>query len=354
MTKQIESNLPYILDSRATSFHIINPSEINNIPEELRQILPSFLQKISELKETLEDYGREEYSVDLSGKFQQKYNGYLDKLESAIILLDEKNQMALKSMFRGMLFEYITQSVIISRALNKPFGYPGDYILLQALYEGEKKSPTTIGKLYDDLYFKDKLSIAVVNRVNKMAAYLESYINNAEKNNLKILNIASGSGYDLKQLSQKDLIKKAEIDCFDQELSSLLYCQNHLEGGNKNLKFRFFMDDIKKFFKRSEDRETYDLIYNIGLADYLPDRVLISLMQESINKLNKKGTFVIAHKDFTKFPYHYPSWTCNWHFIHRSPEAFKDRIISKLNNFRKIELFFESSEEVIYFISVIK
>ena len=61
-----------------------------------------------------------------------------------------------------------------------------------------------------------------------------------------------------------------------------------------------------------------DLIYSIGLADYLPDRVLKNMIMNSFHGLNPKGKFIIAHKDKSiEFSHLPPEWFCDWEFYER-------------------------------------
>jgi hypothetical protein len=115
-----------------------------------------------------------------------------------------------------------------------------------------------------------------------------------------------------------------------------------------NLKFSFYKEDIRSFFRNPCHETSYDFIYNIGLADYLSDRLLKSLIEESLSVLNSGGKLVLAHKDFSLFPYHYPSWLCNWNFIHRSLDQYLDFINSNFPEYNP-EITFESANKIIYF-----
>jgi cyclopropane fatty-acyl-phospholipid synthase-like methyltransferase len=119
-------------------------------------------------------------------------------------------------------------------------------------------------------------------------------------------------------------------------------------GVNPNVHLLLYKEDIKRFFK-DWNGQKFDLIYNIGLADYLPDRVLKSFMQEAINALNDNGKFVLAHKDYLKFPHVYTSWIYDWNFIHRSLSDYNEFIQNHLTGFDQYNVFFESANQIIYF-----
>ena len=67
-----------------------------------------------------------------------------------------------------------------------------------------------------------------------------------------------------------------------------------------------------------------DLVYSIGLADYLPERVLKRLILFSFNLLKENGKIIIAHKDSKAYKPLAPDWWCDWKFYRRSEEEVID------------------------------
>jgi extracellular factor (EF) 3-hydroxypalmitic acid methyl ester biosynthesis protein len=323
---------------------------INNIEEYEKEAYRDSLPIIEECVTLLQTYETILYSDVNYKKFEKEYWSLVDRLEAISQKhANEKLEEKLKCVFRGRLYQYISQSFLTSRASAKPFGYGGDYMILQQLYNREIISPTNIGKYYDRMFIDDPLSQAVINRVERMGARLLEFIKDSTKKELHILNIASGAGFEYRLLSDLDTDKKVIIHCFDQEVYSLLYIKTKLENINDNVEFRFYKEDIRTFFRKWNQAQKFDLVYNIGLADYLSDKILKALMQESVNALAPDGRFVIAHKDYTKFPYHYPAWTINWNFIKRTPQDYMQFIEDNMSGFRQVDLFYESNEEVVYF-----
>jgi SAM-dependent methyltransferase len=328
---------------------------IQNIDIQEETLLNITIPIIESCKNLLKKFSSIQYN-DINYKiFEKEYWAHIDQLE--LVFLDSnyhKYKNKIQNIFRGEIFNYYTQSLLVSRAYGKPFGYPGDYLLLQALYDNKLISHTNTGKYYDKMYLEDPLSTAVVSRVNAMANRLSDFINKSQELELNILNIASGSGFDLITVAKTRHNKTVNIYCFDQELFSLQYIKSKIKAININTNFIFIKEDIRKFFKKWNNAIKFDLIYNIGLADYLPDRMLRSLMQESINTLKENGRFILSHKDYTKFPYQYPSWTCNWNFFKRSLRDYKKFIDENLTNFQNYDIFYASNKKVIYFGEFIK
>lgn len=309
---------------------------------------------IEACKQFLSFWETRPYSIQTFPPFKDGFMNFFIELEEKTQGLSLPVKEKLQRLFRSEIYAYLSQSTIASRALTKPLGYPGDYVMLHYLYENKVCSKTDIGCYLDQFFLEDTLAKAVVNRVNTMSKYLDTFIANSPKSEIHILDIASGSGFDLLPIAQKTHPKKVVFHCFDQELASLLFVKNTVGAINKNTQFQFYKEDIKQFFKKKNSQMTFDLVYNIGLADYLPDRLLKTFMQESIHALNPGGEFILAHKDFEKFFPGHPAWLYSWHFIQRNYTQYLEFIHTELTGYSKFETFFESEKKVIYFGKFVK
>ncbi len=319
--------------------------DISNVEEKDLVLWLELSEKISELYDFL-NFVNTDKSISYQ-IFHDKMWSFLDDIHNFTNDLEIKDLKQKQLFFRGTLYSLLNQSVVFSRALSKPYGYPGDFIMLQTLYDGKPISDTKLGQYLDQFFFDDELAKAVVNRVEVMGDRVIKFINESQKDEIHILNIASGSGFELKKIIKQNFNKKVVYHCFDQELASLSYINKNIKGKNPNVELRLYKEDIKVFFRRWKNEKKFDFIYNIGLADYLPDRILSSLVSECLENLNDEGIFVLAHKDYTLFPYHHPAWLYDWNFIHRNLEQYKELLksITKL----KFDIWFESKRKVVYF-----
>lgn len=82
----------------------------------------------------------------------------------------------------------------------------------------------------------------------------------------------------------------------------------------------FFKRDIVGLIKSKKPAELLvkqHLIYSIGLADYLPNRVLKGLISFTFSLLYPSGKLIITHKDKDKYKPLPPDWYCDWIFERR-------------------------------------
>ncbi|MFC1560098.1 hypothetical protein ACFLZ2_02480 [Candidatus Margulisiibacteriota bacterium] len=226
-----------------------------------------------------------------------------------------------KSHFRTLVGPWIYQGLIAKRAFEKPKGYPGDYQLLEIIYDNSPLTPKSnkIG-YYSDVYFlKDELALGVRARKDQMSNFLIPYLQQA--NNSKIINFASGSAREIREiLAEIPLTSKANMTLVDFDEDALAFSKNQLTKYN-NIDFNFMKKDIISLSIKKDKISSLldqDLVYSIGLIDYLPDRILKHFIQYCYSLLSPKGQIILSHKDQTKYTPLVQDWFCDWRFYERT------------------------------------
>lgn len=248
-------------------------------------------------------------------------------------LSDRLLMSAIKKEFRILVSPWAYKSLIVKRSYDKPRGYPGDYRVMEAIYNKNIISPKAdnLGRYFDEYFLNNPYAEAVRNRKDVLREYLRTFI--SSRTNVRILNIACGSCREVRELlSDINMVtslvgKKVLISCLDWDDEALEFSKAELCKINaSSVELEFVKEDIFQIFKNRDffqKHGKYDLIYSIGLADYLPDRVIKKIVESSFNNLNVKGTLLLAHKDkeirFSRLP---PEWFCDWEFILRNQEEF--------------------------------
>ncbi len=322
--------------------------KIQNISEQEEFLYSKVFNKIKETESLFHKVLSDNSDLTYEN-FSSSMSKILDELHQDVNLetTDSKTLKKLQLFYRGSINYLFSHSLIGSRALSKPFGYPGDYVMLQTLYDNKTISNNKLGNYIDMFFLNDTLAKAVINRVEIMGDRIIKFINESNLKEINILNIASGSGFELKKIISNQFDKKVIYHCFDQEVASLSYISHNCCDKNKNVEVRLYKEDIKVFFRNWKSDKKFDFIYNIGLADYLPNNILGSLASESFASLNKDGVFVLAHKDYKLFSYHSIAWLYDWNFIHRSLDDYLPIINEKIG--KEDSIWFESDKKVIFF-----
>ena len=270
----------------------------------------------------------------------------------------------LKQLFRNSIYEYISQSTFVKRGYCKPRGYPGDFEIIEAMYNNIPVSKN-IGYLIDKYFLKNDYVQAVRDRKDKMKLFLKNFFYQSSNSEINILNLACGSCRELRELFIKERFmdeKRVIFDLIDQDEGALRFAKNELKNTSVRVKFNFLKRDVldffrnKKSFKMKKSIKSYDLIYSIGLADYLPNSVLGLLLKYSYCLLKENGRIIIAHKNTKRYTSPISDWGSDWKFIPRNKkdiEELLEKYIKKDGGKYKIK-YFKEANKYIFFIELMK
>ncbi len=286
-------------------------------------------------------------------------NDLIKKCEQIERRLKQKNILKkVKELFRQIVGKWIYRGRVVKRSFRKPRGYPGDFRIMEIIYEA---LPITDGfGYYCDKYFlKNDYVSAVRNRVTKMEYLLENFISNSNSKKIDILNLGCGSCREIRALVFNRALAKRNIlfNLVDQDKEALKFSKRNLKVAPSNIKFNFIQEGILDLTRKDiykSKLKGQDLIYSIGLADYLPDLVLGRLLKFCIEMLKPNGRLVIAHKNVRKYSDLVPDWFCDWYFIPRDRTDLAELIKLNLGNSYKIFNWHEEKSKRISFFTIVK
>jgi SAM-dependent methyltransferase len=163
---------------------------------------------------------------------------------------------------------------------------------------------------------------------------------------------------ELKLETKRSLNKEVSFVLVDQDLEALKFAKERINFLSNNLHFKFIQADVLNFvIENMEDvgkLKKFDLVYTIGLADYLPDSYLISLVKHSFNILSEGGELIIAHKNVREFFAPIPDWMCDWKFVPRSNVELSLLVKKALNGCSyKYKCIF-SKKRLVYYFDIMK
>jgi cyclopropane fatty-acyl-phospholipid synthase-like methyltransferase len=108
---------------------------------------------------------------------------------------------------------------------------------------------------------------------------------------------------------------------------------------------------VRLAFKKEAPKEQYDLIFSLGLFDYLDERIAQRLVTALRRSLKKDGCLFIANfgEKYQNPSFYFLEWVGEWQLIYRSIEAFKK--IFLLAGFSEKSLRTESEQQgIIHYI----
>lgn len=338
-------NKPTIIESIASVYPEDKRAQIadffNEITGDYHSLINSILKEIQD-------------GTERSNATQQKLN----KATKAIVekghylvssIENSKLINSIKDGFRSLVSPWMLKSLIMKRALEKPRGYPGDYQMLEYIYNNEPISEG-IGYYFDRGFLESDLVRSVVNRKNLTKEEIKSLIKSGKKP--KILNLASGSCREIREMLDEGIKESFSLTCLDQDEEAIAFSQNALKD---SIDVTFIKDDIFNITKRGGESllNDKDLIYSIGLIDYLPDRILKKIIKSIYDNLKPGAVLLLSHKDHGVYTPMREDWLSDWRFVPRDEK----KMISLLNDCgidnKKIKVFREPTK-IIFFMKIEK
>jgi SAM-dependent methyltransferase len=236
---------------------------------------------------------------------------------------DADLRRSVQRRYRQAIAPWFDHSWFMHRAKTKPRGYPGDFELLQAIYDRQPLSKGIGG--YLDLYFlHTTLGQAVCAR---MTAAREFLIQEAAERRgmVRVLNVASGAFREYQEGLQRPPQGELHFTCIDNDAQALEFVQSRVVAAHPQdgiqvecARYNALRMSIARTTVRIFGR--FDIIYSIGLLDYLPDRHVVGILRGLRETLNPGGVLYVSFKDATRYDKTDYQWLVDWYFEQRNEE----------------------------------
>ena len=209
------------------------------------------------------------------------------------------------------IFGETFKTSITGHAYHKPYGYPGDFEIIDKMYLEVTSENPNLTK-WDLFYHQHAAATAVRNRKSFFKNILTELA--MKKEVCHVLDVASGPCRDLAEFFQESGSDNLQVECVEADAKAIEHASklNHdyleyITFHNKNI-FRF----------RTEKK--YDLIWSAGLFDYFDDKTFTRLLNRLISNVTTGGEIVIGNFAVGNPTEGYMELFTGWYLHHRSPE----------------------------------
>jgi len=272
---------------------------------------------------------REKIEKTVLLRFEQPVFNCLDRLiiefDELVQNLDEEQHTYHREYFQKQLGGLIWLSPFAKRSYLKPLGYAGDYEMMHMIYRAPYEGETWFAKLLNK-YFCNHIPPSQAIR-NRLPFLLEKINRIVEKKmhgqkGARIMSVACGPAQEIVEfIKNNESSDQTEITLVDIEPEALYYCQDKvLEAkahAGRNTRINIYYLPLHELIKESvkvNELESQDLIYSVGLFDYLSDRVSIKAISTLYKLLSPNGLLIIGNYD--------PNYHFKW-FLAYGAEWFK-------------------------------
>lgn len=250
-----------------------------------------------------------------------------EEIDAAVRSAPPAHTQALIQWSRRNLHPFFMQSPSMHRCAVKPFGYPGDYEVMRFIYEKPFEGPTLFAKAIGLSFDQTRAARAVRHRKDLVKRQLRELIE-SRRRPLRILAVACGPAQELVELLEDvpELPAPLEIVLFDQDKGALAYAYRRLKPmldsrAGAQAKVIYLHESIKRLLRDAElfaGFGHFDLIYSVGLFDYLRQATSVGLARNLEGRLAEGGRAVIANMAPENPSRWYMEHHLDWWLIYRS------------------------------------
>ena len=252
-------------------------------------------------------------TVEDETEFQAELIRRIDHINELSLGSDKDRKEEMKYCF-DICGEELDKSTLCRHSRNKPFGYAGDFQILDWIYT--RKTDFEDSKLlWDNLFQKLPASQAVRNRKSFFCDFFSSMFSENNRDT-SVLDIASGSGRPIIEAISKCRPNRGKtyIHCVDHEIKAIEY--------SKRLKAELVPEydikwDNRNFFRLKPERR-YNLVWASGVYGYLNDRLAIALLKRMWQWTESGGKMVFGVFHPNNPNRNWMEWCGEWFLIYRT------------------------------------
>jgi extracellular factor (EF) 3-hydroxypalmitic acid methyl ester biosynthesis protein len=323
-------------------------------------LLINIKSQLDDFENSIKDYDIKAKNILINEMFKKIEKEMYPKLDKCIRELDEifkninkKEFDFYRTYFQNNLHLLFMLAPILNRIYTKPLNIAGDYEMINMLYENQYQGLSIFGKFLHKYICSDKTSHAIRTRTEFMYKKIQNILNKnikKNKNKFKITSIASGSGLEIQELIKYEKnTDYSDITLFDFSKEAIEYSEikinKIIKNYNRKTNVNFIQESIFNLIRDknvlNKIANNQDIIYSIGLFEYLTDSTCKILIKTLYEKLKKNGVLIIGN-----YKYGVPlrSWMelgVDWYLVYREN---KNLISFADNNMWKQKIFTEKTK----------
>lgn len=235
---------------------------------------------------------------------------------------DLELRKSVQRRYQQAIAPWMDQSWMMRHAKSKPRGYAGDFELLQAIYDGRPKS-FGLGGYLDFFFLSTELGRAVPARMQALRRFLRAEFERRE-GHIDVLDAACGPCAEFADGVEIPESCQPRIACLDFDADALDFVRTNVAGRYRgHAEFDFIRYNVLRMRSAKnfvEQHGRYDVLYSVGLCDYLPDRHLAAVLRGWRETLTEDGVVYVAFKDAHRYCHIDYQWVLDWYFYRRDEQ----------------------------------
>ena len=242
-------------------------------------------------------------------------------------------------------YPYFGLSRLVDRSYVKPRGYAGDYLTVQMVYDNDPGGDRRLGPYIDRWVLDIPASRAVKNRRQLTRDIILDVARANDGRPTRITSLACGPARELFDVLGDDEHPDLRVTCVDIDNEALTYTQNiaHRTGVTDNISW--VQANVVRLALRREAMQlrNQDLVYSVGLIDYLRDDLVVKLLDWIYDRLRPGGTAMVGNFDVGNPNKTFMDHMLDWKLFHRVAQDLVNLFARSKFGAVPVEVRFEST-----------
>jgi SAM-dependent methyltransferase len=248
-------------------------------------------------------------------------------------LVDQLDDLQIDD-FRQAMKPILNPNSIIGFSFTKPFGYNGDFFIIEKIYQGYINPHPKYLK-WDTFFHTFPAAIAVVNRKTLAKSIFEKLHLATQPHSAQVMILGSGPVSETFEFFEKYPQSKLQFDLIDLDTRAIEYAKS------KNKNYLHAMQFHHQNVIRYVPNKSYDLIWSAGLFDYFKAKHFVYLIKKYHEFLNPNGELIIGNFNVQNPSRRIMEILGDWFLYHRSEDELRSYALQAGIEAHKIEVFKE-------------
>jgi extracellular factor (EF) 3-hydroxypalmitic acid methyl ester biosynthesis protein len=228
------------------------------------------------------------------------WNELIPALADAEVRLGDPGRLAVQQEVQDAVNPWLLRSRLWARSWIKPHGYPGDYRILEWMYDLERDGcadpcqPAAVN-LLDGLYRSVHSVRAVWHRRAWFSKLIEDHID-GDRASVRVLDVACGGSRYVRDVLERAGPRSVHATFFDQDPAAIAFVQSRLPDAARRAA-RFVCAPVSQISDAlpRDGHPRFDVAVSTGLFDYLPAERAREVLLQMAALTRPGGTVAICN-----------------------------------------------------------
>ncbi|HJW75973.1 MAG TPA: class I SAM-dependent methyltransferase [Thermoleophilia bacterium] len=262
------------------------------------------------------------------GPFCELFDRRLAELEPLVAGLSKQESELHGYYFRKHMWDLIMCSEVLARTNLKPRGYAGDSEMMRMVYQDAFAGPTVFSRFMHRHPIRTAAAQAVRNRRALLSELITARAGTAARGPLRVMSVACGPAREVSDIVQSPrLAGSLAFTLVDQDDEALGQARQQIDEVQGRIgtavSARAVRQSVRTMLRTPSLRDDwgrFDVIYSMGLFDYLVGPVARAVLTKLYDLLDPGGELIIGNFHVGNPTRIYMEYWMDWVLFYRTEE----------------------------------